>query len=242
MADRGNSIHSTFRAAKRTNDSTIDEVNGKEAHFETTTPVRRGCGVLDTFAERRSRNEAKILLGNPMRLALLAIVICTALARSQGVSEDQASSDLVRRFAKLDFDGYRLDSEGHKTIWDLTIDDGAPPESPLYVVRKYTTGPARKLPDGSIRVPIDYELIGVIQDGPKVFSFMPKPTISKEIFPVKCTGIVCKIDLDRAVFRVSPHVGKEAVLAWIKGLLRTRETEREKQADRRLYEQVSAAK
>jgi len=178
-----------------------------------------------------------------MRLAAsVAILSFTLLAQNRGAFDEAPPSGIVERFAKFDFEGYRLDSEGHKAIWDLTIDDGSPAVFPMYLIKTYSTGPAQRVPGGSIRIPVTYQIIGVIQEGPKGLSFRLKPALSTEVFPVKCEGAACKIDLDRAVFHVSAHVGREAVLAWIKALEGIQNTEREKEPYKQLFDQVTNAK
>ena len=173
-----------------------------------------------------------------------ALIVCPLLAvcQSRPGTPEAAASNPVQKFAKFDFDGYRLDSDGHQAIWKLTIDDGAAPESPLFVVKGYRVGVPKKAPDASSRVPVDYEVIGLIEDGPKGAFFRPKAYVQREIFPVRCTREGCKIDLARGIFHVSPHVGKEAVLLWVKGLEGIRQTAPERQADQRLYEQVNNAR
>jgi hypothetical protein len=181
----------------------------------------------------------------PSWFALLpALIIVPVLATCQGqsVGAEAEASNLVQRFAQFDFDGYRLDSQGHQAIWSLTIDDGAPPESPVFVVRSYKAAGSQKAPDGSLRVSVDYNVIGLVGEGPKGLYFKPQTYLKRERFPVKCTHDGCRIDLDREVFHVSPHIGKEAALAWLKGIEGIRETEQEKQAAQSLYEQVKNAK
>ena len=59
---------------------------------------------------------------------------------------------------------------------------------------------------------------------------------------MKCTGEVCKIDLNRELFHVSPHAGKDGTLAWLKSLEDIRETQQEKIEAHQLYEEVKGAK
>lgn len=191
------------------------------------------------------QNPGEMQMKKPGWFGLLsALVIFPALVPCEGQlgGAEAEASNLVQKFAQFDFDGYRLDSEGHQAIWKLTIDDGAPPESPVFVVKSYKVARAQKVPDGSLRVSVDYDVMGLVAEGPNGLYFRPQTNVKRETFPVKCARDGCKIDLDREVFRVSPHIGKEAALAWLKGLEGIRDTQQEKQAAQRLYEQVNNAK
>jgi hypothetical protein len=66
--------------------------------------------------------------------------------------------------------------------------------------------------------------------------------LTRKILFVRCVREVCRIDLDRESFHVSPHVGRAAILAWVKGLEAIRQTKQQKQADQRLYDRVTGAK
>jgi hypothetical protein len=172
------------------------------------------------------------------------LVLWPALAVSQGTSGtiERDAAAVVQKFAQLDFDGYRLDSEGHQAIWKLTIDDGAPPEFPVFIVKNYRTATPQKAADGSVRVPVEYDVIGLVSEGPHGLYFKSQPYPRKDIFSVKCTRDGCRIDLAREVFHVSPRVGKEAAATWLKGLEGIRQTQQERLAARHLYEQVKSAK
>jgi hypothetical protein len=184
------------------------------------------------------------LLAPCWRWFLSALLICPVVVVCQGqpIAAEKEAASLVQKFAQFDFEGYRLDSERHQAIWKLTIDDGAPPEFPVVVVRAFRPAAPTKASDGSLRLSVEYDVIGLVGEGPNRVTFRSEPTVRKDTFPVKCTGEGCRIDLDREVFHVSPHVGKDATLAWLKGLEGIRDTAQEKQAARRLYEQVQNAK
>jgi hypothetical protein len=175
---------------------------------------------------------------------MIILEAIAALGGPQNAPELAASEaeSVVQKFAQYDFEGYRLDSQGHQAIWQLTIDNGAPPESPLFVVKGYKVGTPIKASDGSFRVPLDYDVIGLVVEDPRGFHFKHQARTEKVVVPVKCARPSCRVDLDRRVFRVSPHVGKRAILAWLKGLEGIQETEQEKQAYRNVYNQVRDAK
>jgi len=144
----------------------------------------------------------------------------------------ERSLEIVKKFALLDFEGYRLGSEGHQAIWNLTIEDGEPDDSPMYLVKAYQVLSPQKTADGSFQVSVNYDVIGLVDEDRNGLYFKNETFVDKEGFPVKCVDKLCKIDLNRNIFHIPPHVSKEAILAWLKGLEGIRKTSEEKQAGR----------
>jgi hypothetical protein len=175
-------------------------------------------------------------------LSTLAVLPTLAICQGQGTSVEAEASSLVQKFAQFDFEGYRLGSEGHQAIWKLTIDDGAPPEFPMVIIRGFKVAAPTKAADGSLRVSVDYDVVGLVSEGANGLTLRLQPGAKKEIFPVKCLREGCRIDLDRGVFHISPHIGKEAALMWLKTLESFQDTAQERQPYQRLYEQVRSAK
>jgi len=172
-----------------------------------------------------------------------ALVMCPLIGVCQNhpSNNEVEASSVVQKFVEFDFQGYRLDSEGHQAIWKLTIEDGAPPENPVFVVKKFRIGSPQRTRGGSFRVPVDFEVRGLVTEGVNGLYFRRQVSVMKAVFPVQCLHDGCRIDLNRNVFDVSPHVGKEAASMWLKGLADIRQTAQEKEAALRLYEQVSSS-
>jgi len=73
--------------------------------------------------------------------------------------------EVVRSFLAYDFDGYRLSSEGHSAIWELTKANGEPPETPVVVTRNYRVIREKTLPHGLCSVAIQFTVYGTIVEG-----------------------------------------------------------------------------
>jgi hypothetical protein len=150
--------------------------------------------------------------------------------------------ETVTRFASLDYQGFRIGSEGHQAIWQLTLENGEPRVFPIYVVAAYRVLSPQKPTHPLVWVPVEYDIIGLVEERPEGVIFKPHRWVSKDVFPVRCTREGCKIDIDRELFKVTPRAGKAAVLAWLKKLEGLQDTAPEKRTYSRLFEEITLAK
>lgn len=137
----------------------------------------------------------------------------------------RTSHDVARRFLDLDFSGYRLSSEGHTAIWDLTEQNGEPPDMPVFVTKEYKILSEKLLPNGVCSFGVHFTTYGHISktDDGLQFQADRSPEQAWEI-QVKCGGETCRINLDFDHFKMPPHPGKRAVDEWLDSLEKIQKT------------------
>src|SRR5262245_59760935 len=92
-------------------------------------------------------------------VALGSVVIAACGTRGSAQCAPGAR-DVARQFFDLDFDGYRLSSDGHEAIWKLTENNGEPPHGEVVVTKEYRVVSETRRPDGYCDVGVDFVVDG----------------------------------------------------------------------------------
>jgi len=172
---------------------------------------------------------------------LLCLILAVACRQSLSAQCPGAAREVVKKYFDYDFAGYRLSSEGHSAIWDLTEDNGEPPEMPVLVTKGHRIINERTLPDGLCSFEIQFTVYRTITEGDQGLQFKAStvPIESKQI-EAGCTSGTCRINIEFGYFKVSPHPGKKAVEEWLNQLEKIQKTVEETERISALKKQVSS--
>jgi len=171
------------------------------------------------------------------RLAAVAVFFlfsaCVPQLRAQC---PPAAREVVMRFLRLDFEGYRLSSKGHEAIWDVTDDDGDPPDIPVAVTKDYRIVSAEER-NADCRLRVRIAVYGYISE---TGLFQCKPSNEEWNVIVRCAKDACRIRINFDDFKLYPHPGKDATMKWLEDLEAIRTTAAGKARERRLRERVAS--
>jgi len=172
-----------------------------------------------------------------MLVALLFFNICgVSLSKADCPTDAQ---EIVEQFFKYDYEGYRLSSEGHQAIWNLTDGNGEPPEEPLSVTKDFKIISIKKQKD-TCRLTVRFSLYGQIVETGNGLVFRQRASEEDGSVIVRCKNGSCRISLDLKDFRLGPHPGKDAVMKWLDKLESIQTTSEQKQRYRTLREQIGS--
>jgi len=174
-------------------------------------------------------------------LTTLAVLFLSTACVPQSRAEcPPGAREVVMQFLRLDFEGYRLGSKGHEAIWQLTDNDGEPPDEPLVVTKNYRIISASRQDVGGCRFRVGFTTYGYISETASGSVIRSKPANEIGTMDVHCTRGSCRISLARADFQLPPHPGTKATAQLLGYLESIQDTAAEKRRYRTLRERIAS--
>ena len=130
----------------------------------------------------------------------------------------------LRRFLDYDMAGFRLGSDGHGEIWELTTKSGDGPEYPIIVTRDYRIASTRAAVEGC-QIKVQFRTLGLrFEEGQSGATLhLSKRRADAATFMLRYTS-GWKVDTTDDRFTFAPHPGKKATLTWLNGLRSMQDT------------------
>gem|GEM_PF-6492125 len=147
--------------------------------------------------------------------ALVALLLLLP-ASGHLFAQSHSAVEAVQRFVFLDADGARLESGPKDPIWQVTLDNGEPPDEPVVLIERYRVS---NTPEASspARVVVTYTVVGVVRDSGRQVAYGPARKSELGSFVVLHDSDDWKISL--AELRVPPHVQVSAYIKYLDSLM-----------------------
>jgi len=176
-----------------------------------------------------------------VRFVVVSIVFVCCHSTTVRAECSLSANRVVEEFFRLDREGYRLSSEGHQAIWQLTQENGNTPDRPVTISREWHVLSSTTLPSGRCKYLIKFVNIGTLRESPSgALSLIRSRNQDVGELYVDCQRGRCRISISPNDFEIPPHPGRSAVLVWLKKLESIQDSDSQKRSLRLLIQQVSA--